>query len=284
VLGTGLTAGQIASVAGPAISGVTGLIGAGTQADAARDAASTQAEAGREANAFLERLINQQREDAAPFRQAGLAVLPELTQQALQGQSYPTYQPNAPLDPSAYAFAGPTAESLPQDPGFQFRLDEGRKLIERSAAARGTLNSGGTLRDLTTYGQGQASQEYQNAYNRGLTENQLRYERDNRQNTDEYGRGLSAYQTNFQTQNQLDTQDFNRLASVAGIGQVAQGNASALGTQTGQNIANNITSIGAANAAGQVGAANAYNSGLSALGGAAQNYLLYNLLQSRGVA
>jgi len=60
-------------------------------------------------------------------------------------------------------------------PPCQFRLAEGQKAIERSAAARGILNSGSTRKALERYGQGMASQEYRNAYNRALNEYQQRY-------------------------------------------------------------------------------------------------------------
>ena len=65
-----------------------------------------------------------------------------------------------------------TAEYTPEmfakgkDPGYQFRLDEGMKGLERSAAARGGLLSGATLKGITRYGQDAASQEFTNAFNR----------------------------------------------------------------------------------------------------------------------
>jgi hypothetical protein len=46
----------------------------------------------------------------------------------------------------------PTLEQLQNMPGFQFAMDEGRKNLENSAAARGTLLTGGTLKDISTYG------------------------------------------------------------------------------------------------------------------------------------
>ncbi len=65
-------------------------------------------------------------------------------------------------------FKAPTAEELLADPGFQFRLGAGREALERSAAARGVLRTGGTFRDLLEYGQKFGSQEYENAHNRAL--------------------------------------------------------------------------------------------------------------------
>jgi hypothetical protein len=52
------------------------------------------------------------------------------------------------------------------DPGYQFRMDESMRAIERSAASRGTLNSGGNLRAITRYAQGVASEEYGRVFDR----------------------------------------------------------------------------------------------------------------------
>lgn len=52
------------------------------------------------------------------------------------------------------------------DPGYQFRLDEGTKGIDRSAAARGGYDSGATLKALARYNQDYASSEFSNASNR----------------------------------------------------------------------------------------------------------------------
>lgn len=44
-------------------------------------------------------------------------------------------------------------------PGYQFGLDEGNRSVQASAAARGGLNSGATLKALTRFGQGYADQQ-----------------------------------------------------------------------------------------------------------------------------
>lgn len=62
-----------------------------------------------------------------------------------------------------------------EDPGYRFRLEQGQKALERSGALRGMLNSGQTLKALTGYAQGMASQEYQNAFERFLRQRQQRY-------------------------------------------------------------------------------------------------------------
>lgn len=50
-------------------------------------------------------------------------------------------------------------------PGYQFRLDEGNKAMERAASARGLRLSSGTMKDAMRYGQGLASDEYWTQYN-----------------------------------------------------------------------------------------------------------------------
>jgi hypothetical protein len=66
-------------------------------------------------------------------------------------------------------FKAPTYEEAISDPGYQFALKEGQGAIERSAAAKGTLRSGGTLKDLMDYGQGSAAQQYGTVFDRAVT-------------------------------------------------------------------------------------------------------------------
>lgn len=53
-----------------------------------------------------------------------------------------------------------------QSPDYQFALGQGIEGINRGAASRGALNSGGTDVDLLRYGQGLATQNYGNYYSR----------------------------------------------------------------------------------------------------------------------
>jgi len=61
---------------------------------------------------------------------------------------------------------------LSQDPGYQFRLQEGQKQLEQSLAARGMGQSGAALKAAQEYGQNFANQEYNDAYQRWLSQNQ----------------------------------------------------------------------------------------------------------------
>lgn len=160
------------------------------------------------------------------------------------GKNSPAYQSanQYQLDPSlTKAFS---MEDFQKDPGYDFRMQEGQKALERSAAAKGGLQSGGFMKALTKYGQDYASNEYQNAYNRF--------------NNDQANR-------------------FNRLASIAGIGQTATGQ---LG-QAGQNYANQVGNIATSNANAQgaagIAAGNAWSQGLNSIAGAGKTWMDYTM-------
>jgi hypothetical protein len=81
---------------------------------------------------------------------------------------YDPVTPNYPTAPqfSYPDFVAPSFDSLYSDPSVAFRIKTGADTFERSAAARGTLNDGGTAKGLIDYGQNAASQEYQNMFGR----------------------------------------------------------------------------------------------------------------------
>jgi len=80
------------------------------------------------------------------------------------------YAPYDKPDPFSYPeFAPPTGQQvLDEDPGYQFRREEGRKALERAIAARGTLLTGATKKGLSDYVSDYASQEYEKSFNRRL--------------------------------------------------------------------------------------------------------------------
>lgn len=65
-------------------------------------------------------------------------------------------------------FNQPSFGDAQNEPGYQFRLSSGNQALESSAAARGVLRTGGTLKDLVEYGQNFAAQEYDKVFNRAL--------------------------------------------------------------------------------------------------------------------
>jgi hypothetical protein len=132
------------------------------------------------------------------------------------------------------------------DPGYNFRLSEGLKALERSSAAGGNLLSGSTLKGIVRYGQGAASQEFQNSFNRYQAERQAR---------------------------------LNPLQSLAGVGQTATQQLSQQAGQFGSNMAEAIGAAGQARASGYVGTANAITGGLNQYLNYSQNQTQNQLLQ-----
>jgi hypothetical protein len=73
---------------------------------------------------------------------------------------------HAPKYTAPAPFAAPTGESVLNEPGFKFGMDEGLQGLQQSAAARGVLNGGGTLKDIAAWGQNYAGTKYNDAYGR----------------------------------------------------------------------------------------------------------------------
>lgn len=214
-----------AAVIGGAVVGGIATTAAGNKASKA------QRESAQLASDTELQMYNQSREDLAPYRQAGYTALGQIGAGTAEGGDF-----NRDF----------TMEDFTADPGYQFRLDQGSKALERSAAARGRLLSGGTGMALERYGQDYASNEYGSAYSR------FNADRDRR---------------------------FNRLASIAGVGQTATNTGATLGANTAGNIANLTTSAGNAQAANAVNTGNAINSTVGSLG---QFYLQNKFLNSGG--
>jgi hypothetical protein len=141
----GVTAIPAAAIVGGAVIGAgSSLISGNKAAKAQKDAANQQIAYQREKDA-------QDRADLAPWRSTGASALARLARE--------------------YGLNGSTESGGPEsgfvaDPGYKFRLAEGNKAIERSAAARGLLGSGATLKAANNYAQDTASAEYGNYWNR----------------------------------------------------------------------------------------------------------------------
>jgi len=83
-----------------------------------------------------------------------------------------------------------TQSDFNADPAFNFDMSQGLKAISNSQSVRGGALSGGTQKALVNYGQQQASNEYQNAYNRFTANQNQNYNQLN----GIAGRGLQATQ------------------------------------------------------------------------------------------
>jgi hypothetical protein len=204
---------------GDVVGGVVGGMGGGMLdfasdpmgKKAMRGGVATQSAMTRDANEHLTRGYQESKGYQEPWQGAGLSALADM-----QGADFKRDF---------------TADDMQTDPGYAFRMAEANKAMERSAAAKGGLQSGGFMKSLARYNQDAASQEFGNAYNR------FNQDRDRR---------------------------FGRLSQLAGMGQSASNNLSnnAMGYQTA--VGNNLMGFGNAAAGAAVASANANNQILQA--------------------
>jgi hypothetical protein len=99
--------------------------------------------------------------------------------------------PAMPTIPQAPAFQAPTWQSVYEDPGYQFAIQQGTEAAQNAQAAKGMLHSGATLKALSDLGQNTANQFYGNAYNRALNTYNTNYQTQYR---DPYTAQVSAWQ------------------------------------------------------------------------------------------
>lgn len=196
-----------ASLIGGSIASSGAKSAAATSAAAADRAAELQRESAREATDLQRRVYEEDVARQQPYYQAGVNALAQV--QNLAGQELPQFryggeQPGAfqygGEQPAAFQYGGeqPAAfkfdpSQVQIDPGYQFRLSEGLKALERSAAARGGLLSGATGKALTRYGQEMGSQEFQNAYGRAMDRSLTEFESARQREAEQYGRALTGY-------------------------------------------------------------------------------------------
>ena len=205
-----------------AIATGTAILGAAALgAVASNRAGKTQADAANRAADLQQSQFERNVELQTPFREAGITALNKLV-------------------PLATEYTPFGMDQFQQDPGYAFRMSEGMKGLERSAAARGGLLSGGTLKGIQRYGQDMASQEYQNAFNRYGIERERR---------------------------------LNPLQSLAGVGQTTSQQLGAAGQTMASNVGQAMGAAAQARASGYMGGANA-------LSGATGQYINYQQNQA----
>jgi hypothetical protein len=104
----------------------------------------------------------------------------------------PEFNPPNYTPPPAFAyedFHAPSYEDAASDPGYQFAVKQGAQAMEQGAAAKGVLNTGGTLKDLLNYGQAAGATQYNNVFSRDLSSYGQNYKK-----------AADTYATNAQTQ------------------------------------------------------------------------------------
>lgn len=204
------------------------VIGGVMSSKASGKAADAQVQSTQEANATQLRMFEQSREDQEPWRKAGVVALGQLGAGTVKGGEFNR----------DFAMADFT-----KDPGYDFRLQQGQRGIDASAAARGGALSGAAIKSSSRYNQDYASGEYQNAYNRF--------------NADRTAR-------------------FNRLSSIAGTGQTATNQIGDQGARVAASMAENQIGAGNARASGYIGQGNAMSGAANTLGNYAMNSQFMN--------
>lgn len=172
---------------GDLVNSVADLVGLGPaskQANATEEAARLSSGSSRYATDLQKAMFDKQVELQQPWHQAGTNALNKM--QSLEPFKYDT-------------------NTIFNDPGYAFRMNEGMNALNRSMAAKGLGVSGAGIKGALKYGQNLGSQEFGNAYSRALDEYNTRY---------------------------------NRLASLAGVGQTAAGNIGSAASGYGANVGN----------------------------------------------
>jgi hypothetical protein len=193
----------------------------GGETGAIRDASRAQSEAANRAIDLQREMFNKQLELGRPYQVAGEQALNKLI-------------------PLATEYTPFGMQQFQADPGYGFRLSEGQKALERSAAARGGLLSGATLKATQRFGQDLGSQEYMNAFNRYQTEREAR---------------------------------LNPLQSLAGVGQTASNRLSDTAGTFGRSVGGMYIDQGSNSANAMLAAQRARGSAYGQLGSALGGYL-----------
>jgi hypothetical protein len=227
-----------ASLLGGAMSSSSASKAADAQRAAAAESAAVQRDMAEKSIAAQREMFDIGRADLAPYREGGTTAQNQLmTLLGIGGdqnaQGYGKYARDFSMS------------DFTTDPGYQFRLEQGMRALNASAAAKGMGMSGANIKGATEYGQNLGSQEYQNAYNRAF----------------------NAFQTN--RANQLDP-----LFKLYSGGQASAAGSAAQAGNLGQNLGQTYTGLGQnlgqaavaggnAQASGYLNQANAINNALS---------------------
>lgn len=220
---------------GGIISAGASLLGGAVASQSAKEAAKIQARGYTDAMQMQidaqNKMLDKQMMAISPYLESGKAALSDLNTGLVEGGKF-TKQFKV--------------SDIEDDPGYQFDLAQGLQAVQRSAAAKGSLSSGGTLKSIASFTKGLASEEVNSAFNRFMT--------------------------------QQDAQ-FNRLSTIASLGSGAVNTLSNFSQNYANQVSNaygaGITGAAGSTASGVVGSANAISGGVT---NAANNYTQYATL------
>lgn len=133
----------MAAITGAAIAAGATIYSAKKQGDAAKSAAKSGQQSAQMGIDETKRQFDTFQQNIQPYLGAGTGALSKL--QALNSGDF---------------------SSFTESPDYKFAFDQGLQGLNRSAAATGSLRSGGADADRIAFGQGLATQNYNNFYSR----------------------------------------------------------------------------------------------------------------------
>lgn len=204
-----------------------GVVGALATNSAAKKSAKAAEAANAQSLALQQQMYDRTRSDLQPYMQGGQQALQVLQARLGLGDAGGQGAPNA-LKTGAYADPAAFSYGLGDytaSPAYQVQLQQGINAINSSAAARGSLNSGATLKALQKYGSDLALQDFSNERNYAAS----RYDTDRTYNANRY-----------------DTQNSN-LFNLTELGQNAAGGIAG----AGRNYATSASQLFGSDAAAQ---------------------------------
>jgi hypothetical protein len=207
------------------------VVGALISADSQRSAANKAAGATEDSNELEKYMYDQTRQDNLPALQSRNSGLTQLQQLLGIGG-----------DPKAANYGSLmdryTGQDLQNDPGYQFGLKQGTSALEQSAAARGGLYSGATMKALQRYGQDYGGTKFNEGFNRNQAQNDA---------------------------------IFGRFASLAGLGQAGSSQLATAGQNYANSVGNNMIGLANVQAAQGINQGNQLSNGVNQLAAWASN-------------
>lgn len=189
----------------------TAVVSTKLQSDAAGRAAKRAENATRDANQMQADQYWQTREDNLPLMDLRNTLLPRIQELAQQD-------------------SGVTPQEVLSDPGYQFGMDQGTRALQGSAAARGGLYSGATMKALNKFGNDYATTKFGDVFNRKQT---------------------------------VIGNNFNRAMGAAGMGQAGVQQTQQAGSNYANNVGQNLLSNASFQGAAGMAQANAWGNVLN---------------------
>jgi hypothetical protein len=221
-----MAAAGYAAAGGAVAGGVAGYMGARSANKNIGEASNLLAEYSRRAATQYNAGLSQMTGTLQPYMQLGERTMPDIESRARMG-----------VNPTLTGF---NMQNYFNDPGYQFRLQQGQQGINNAAAARGNFFAPATMQALGEHQQGLAATGYEDAFNRYMAEQQ----------------GLYGQQMGNQQQM------YNQLAGLLGYGSQATGQLAQGQYGTAQSLGQNQSQLGSDLANLQLGKQNPWAAGI----------------------